>query len=253
MRTPAFLSQQPSPSVEHNDGTTLNSPRPVTQLKAFLTITCAILVTHALCAQSQLTTLDFNGLTAMADIPGSPVPISARLSDQFLRSQGVLFSSDSGSPYVAVVSFPDGNIGIASVDADNRLSYSRDYNAGFSIGFFLPSDPSVMAATDQVSIRFNSRGQIALIAAMETFDADGQRISGDYRLTGQGDYPLANGPYENGPAIHSARFSGPVGWDDLTFNSALTPVPEPSAFALGALGALLLLAGARLRARQIRS
>ena len=199
------------------------------------------------CAQSQLTTLDFNGLTSMADIPGSPVPLSARLSNQFLGSQGVLFSSDSGSPYVAVVSFGDGNTGIASVDADNRLSY----DTGFSIGFFLPSDPSVMAATDQVSIRFNSRGQILQVAAMQTFDADGLLISGDYRLTGQGDYPLANGPFPSGPVIHSAQFSGGVGWDDLTFNAALTPVPEPSAVALGALGALVILAGAWLRNRSI--
>ena len=250
MKTPASSSQQPNPTANHNDRTTVGFPGPVTQLKAFLTITCAILVTHALYAQSQLTTLDFNGLTAMADIPGSPVPVSARLSDQFLGSDGVLFNSDSGSPYVAVVSFGDGNIGIASVDADNKLSYDRD--TGFSVAFFLPSDPSILAATDQVSIRFNSRGRIDQIAAMETFDADGLRISGDYRLTGQGDYPLANGPYPSGPVIHSARFSGGVGWDDLTFSAALSPVPEPSVLAIGALGAVLLLA-ARLRARQIRS
>src|SRR5438093_4077482 len=117
MKTPASSSQQPNPTANHNDRTTVGFPGPVTQLKAFLTITCAILVTHALYAQSQLTTLDFNGLTAMADIPGSPVPVSARLSDQCLGSDGVLFNSYSGSPYVAVVSFGDGNIGIASVDS----------------------------------------------------------------------------------------------------------------------------------------
>ena len=217
-----------------------------TEFKVLLPLICATLVTHAVSAQAQPVTLDFDGLSGMPDLPGSPVPDFAQLSNQFLSSQGVLFRSDSGSPYVAVVSFGNGNIGIASVDADRRLSY----DTGFSIAFFLPSDPSVMAATDQVSIRFNSRGRIDQVAAMQTFDVDGMLISGDYRLTGQGDYPLANGPYPGGSVIHSARFSGGVGWDDFTFNAALTPVPEPSTLALAAFGVLVALGGGGARLRK---
>src|SRR5436190_3511600 len=102
-------------------------------------MTSVLIGAYALSASAQSVTLDFNGLTGMPDAPGSPVPASARLSDQFLAEHGILFASDSGSPYVAVVSLGGGNNAIGSVDANGLLAY----DAGFHVDFFLPSNPLI--------------------------------------------------------------------------------------------------------------
>jgi hypothetical protein len=52
-------------------------------------------------ARAELMVIDFEGLSAMTFISGNPIPPSAQLSDTFLFTHGVRFSS--GSPYVAVV------------------------------------------------------------------------------------------------------------------------------------------------------
>jgi len=206
------------------------------RLQAGLVVVCASLVAQAACAQGGLVTLDFDGLTAMPDVAGSLVPASAQLSDQFLSSQGLRFQSASGSPYVAVVSLGNGNNGIAAVDADQRLSYD---SGTISVEFFLPSDSSVPAATDQIRIWISARGLLNQVGSMQTFDGAGGLISGDFGQAGPWDFPLNNGPFPDGAVIHSAQFWGSVAWDNLAFNSSLVAIPEPSIYALLAVGLLL--------------
>jgi hypothetical protein len=186
----------------------------------------------------------------MTDTPGSPVPAFARLSNQFLAQYGIVFVSDSGSPYVAVVSLGDGNNAIGSVDANGLLAY----DAGFSVEFFLPSSPSVAAGTDRFSAGFNARGMIPRIAAIQGFDLDGNLITGNYFGTAEvgnegtvGIGPLPSPP-EDPLLFHSVRFMGgslgEVAWDNFSFSQPVTPVPEPSVLVLGALGMALAYGGA---------
>jgi len=67
------------------------------------------------------------------------VPVAAQLSEQLLRSHGVVFTSESGMPYVAVVNLglghaTSGTNGMGGVDAQNRLQYTTPVRANF----FLP-------------------------------------------------------------------------------------------------------------------
>ena len=208
-------------------------------LQIGLVLAGVVLLARTAGAQGQLVTLDFDGLTGMPDVPGSLVPAFAQLSDQFLSSQGIRFRSASGSPYVAVVSLGNGNNVIAAVDAEQRLSYDNQGN-GFTIEFFLPSNPSAPAATDQIRIWISGRGLLLQVGSMQTFDRTGGLISGDFGQAGPGDFPLGNGPFPEGAVIHSAQFWGGVAWDNLAFNPALAPIPEPSTCGLFALGLLLV-------------
>ena len=200
--------------------------------------------------------IDFNSLPGMTDAPGSLVPAFARLSNQFLASQGILFASDSGSPYVAVVSLGGGNNAIGSVDAGGLLAY----DAGFHVDFFLPSDPSVPAGTDQFFARFNARGMIGRIAELEGFGLDGNYITSDFSGTvkqgnegtvGFGPFPS---PPEEPALFHSIRFaSGPpfeVAWDDFRFSQPVTPVPEPSTLAVIGLAMAAVYGRACFRRKQ---
>ena len=192
----------------------------------------------ALDASAQITTLDFEGLPAMTFISGNPVPAFAQLSSQFLTTHGLLFSSDSSSPFVAVVGLGSGHAtsgvnGIGGVDSSGLLSYATP----FRVGFFLPSDPAIFATTDFVSIRgdllpFGSRE-----VTLQAFDAFGNLLGSDTQID---DHALTLSVSHAG--IHSIRISevDTVAWDDLRFGP-LVAVPEPSSIVLAGLGGLALL------------
>ena len=174
---------------------------------------------------AQPVTIDFQGLAPMAAVPGSPVPLASQLSDQFLSSHGLLFQSESVSPYVALVDLGGGGVGIGSVDDNHNLSYET----GFRINFFLPGQPSVSAATDFASIHPAANTVIGIAYAMSAFDVEGTLLSGDFNITTQGS-PLNIG--FPGAEIHSLQLFGRIAFDDVTFNTPLVAVPEPSLFAL---------------------
>jgi hypothetical protein len=187
-------------------------------------------------AASELVTIDFQNFAPMQAIAGSPVPAESQLSNQLLASQGVSFYSESASPFVAVVDLGGGGIGIAGVDDNHNLSYGTL----FRINLFMPSQPNVPAATDFVSIHPAAGSPLGFAYAITAFDVDETYLSGDFNLTLQG--APVNVSWANAE-IHSVQVFGSIAFDDFTFNSPLTPVPEPSILAIILLPAVLCLAG----------
>jgi hypothetical protein len=194
---------------------------------------------------AQPVTVDFENFSGISFFDGTPVPGSAQLSSQLLSSHGLIFNSDSGSPFVAVVSLganhaTSGINGIGGVDSSGSLSYST----AFRIGFFLPSNPSTPAITDFVSIRGDLIANGNHPVSLEAFDMSGALLGTITQIDSQ-PWTLSF----SGRGIHSIRVSQApstfsAAFDDLTFN-ALVAVPEPSTVVLlsvagiGAVGHLL--------------
>ena len=188
----------------------------------------------------QPVTVDFESFNGMSFFGGTPVPASAQLSSQLLSSHGLLFSSDSGSPFVAVVALganhaTSGINGIGGVDSSGLLSYGT----AFRIEFFLPSNPAVPAVTDFFSIRGDLIANGNHPVTLEAFDVTGGLLGSMTQIDSQ-PWTLSFA----GAGIHSVHISqAPVAFsaafDDLTFN-ALVAVPEPSAFALLGIGAIAM-------------
>src|SRR2546422_1945722 len=93
-------------------------------------------------------TIDFEGLPGMPNAI-VPVPTSSQLSDQFLSTLGVQFSS--GSPYVAVVDLgfghpTSGRNAIGGTTPGGLLTYNAAYPIVAT--FFDPSNPTTPGITD---------------------------------------------------------------------------------------------------------
>jgi len=174
-------------------------------------------------ASAQLMHIDFEGFSAMPflDIQ-HPIPPNARLSDAFLFTHGVRFSS--GSPFVAVVDLgvghaTSGTNGIGGSTPEGLLTYDKNFPIVMS--FFDPNDPSRPAVTDFVSVRGDEHGEGQSIT-LKAFDVDGNLIA-FFTTTNVGGETLS----VSAPGIHSVQFLGTedhhgVALDDLTFNS-VTP------------------------------
>jgi hypothetical protein len=188
----------------------------------------------------QSVTVDFENRSGMSFFGGTPVPESAQLSGQLLSSHGLAFTSDSSSPFVAVVNLGanhavSGINGIGGVDSSGLLSYST----AFRVEFFLPFNPSAPAATDFVSIRGDLIANGNHPVTLEAFDLSGALLGATTQIDSQ-PWTLSY----SGPGIHSIRVSQApsafsAAFDDLTFNP-LVAVPEPSTLALLSTGGLSL-------------
>jgi hypothetical protein len=195
--------------------------------------------------------VDFEGLPSMPFVAGNPIPTSARLSDGFLTTFGVRFSS--GMEYVAVVELGAGHAtsgvnGIGgSTDAGNLT-----YNMAFPVtaSFFDPANPSIQAITDFVSVRGDLIGNSSESPTLFAYGVNGELIGSDSELDTGGQTMSISVP-----GIHSVRFSGVaqpdtgiggVALDDFGFNE-VTVVPEP---ASGVLLVALVAGGAMLPRRR---
>lgn len=202
------------------------------------------------------TTITFETLPGMGNAPGAVVPSASQLSNQFLASDGVSFSSGAG--YVAVVDHVSGcgasctptppNI-IGGVAADGRLSYSTPITASF----FSTSDPSVMATTDFVRVLGDLRPLRSGTIFLEAYDRFGNLL-------------LSTSAADDGPdgtgaslslsiaGIHSVRFysdNQTVGFDNFEFGELVaSAVPEPASWALMIAG--FGLVGGTIRRRRVR-
>jgi hypothetical protein len=170
--------------------------------------------------QAELIVLDFEDLSAMPHTPPLvPIPPQARLSDAFLSTHGVRFSS--GSPYVAVVDLGAGQAasginGISGSTPTGLLTYDRAFPIVAS--FFDPSNPFMPAVTDFVSVRGDRAGAGQSIT-LNAFDVNGNLIT-SFTATDSGGTILS----VSASGIHSVQFlgtqdsGGGVALDDFTFN-----------------------------------
>lgn len=177
----------------------------------------------------QIVTLDFDGLPGMANRPAANFPpgdfvaSAFRLSDQFLGSHGLLFSSESNADFVAVVNavpVPSGMNGIGGVTS----SYGLDYKVPLDIAFFAPGDRSRPAATDFVSIKGDTAPLGSGTVTFEAFDLSGVVL---VTITEVDDHPIVF-TFAH-PGIHRIRLTqtnGKVAYDDLSF-SAPIPIGQP--------------------------
>lgn len=208
-----------------------------------------------LCATAHATVITFeelpNGLTAMPNA-FSAVPVNSRLTNQYLASNGVSFTSLGG--FAALVDHGAGN---PTASAPNIIGGSTtagimDYSAPISIAFFDIANTSIKAVTDFFTIQGDwfplGTGQVFATA----FGVDGTVLGStsdtDNKIFG------VSGPVLqfNFSGIHSVTVSsdnGTVGFDQLEYGALVSvsnpnEVPEPSSLGLmlAAFGAFGLIA-----------
>lgn len=189
------------------------------------------------------------GLVAMTNAPGTLVPTSGQLANQYLASDGVSFASLGG--FAALVNHGAGNPTasnpniIGGTTADGRLSY----NAAITISFFDVANASTKAVTDSFRIQGDwvplGSGQVFATAYDAIGNALGSTSDTDNKVFGVSGPVLQFGI----AGIHSVVISsnnGTVGFDQLEYGT-LTPVPEPEAWALLAAGLVVVAVMARRR------
>jgi hypothetical protein len=196
------------------------------------------------------------GLTAMSNSPGSTVPTSAQLSNQY-EPDGVLFGSTS--PFVAVVDIggssasPPNSIG--GVTSDGLLSYADPV-----IFTFVQPGTTTAGVTTDVSITADADGIGAQFATLTAFDIKGNVL--DSQTLDDVGGEIWNIDL---PGIHSAEFTFPttsdgtpttgtpfgngtgIALDNLTFGTvtaagstgpAAVPLPTAAWTGLALLGLL---------------
>jgi hypothetical protein len=227
----AFQELEPrirSPSMESTPRTRMRPvapavavPRPTGQATRCLLITLALVSAAA----AQVTTVDFEGLSSMANSPGSSVPLVARLHDQLLSTVGIVFQSESTNSYVAVV-----NIGAGTSSPVNAIggvggTGALSYNTPVLVEFFLPASPSTPAVTHFVSIRNDTIPLASGTMTLQAFDASGALLGTDTQTDNRS---LTLSVTNTG--IHSIRISetsGTIAFDDLRFGEPLVAADQP--------------------------
>lgn len=182
---------------------------------------------------------------AMLNSPGSTVPVAAQISNQFLASDGVSFSSGGG--YLAAVELGtgtfSGHIGVGGTTSTGQLTYSGDY---FIATFFNPANLLELGVTNFVSVRGDTVPDGSTVT-FSAFDINNNLLGSDTQTETTGGHLFSL----SFAGIHSVKFSGSgtVALDDFTFNAVTSaaPVPEPSSIAMWGLGALGLMFARRKR------
>jgi hypothetical protein len=219
-------------------------------IKAILAIAA---MTVAGQAQATLITFEEAVLSAMDNSPGSAVPIGAQLSNQFLATDGVSFTSGAGYAAVANHGFPaltptPPNI-IGGTNADGTLNYA----APISASFFTTANPLILATTNSVSVLGDLFGLGSGSVTLSAFDYLGNFLGS---VTDTDNKPQGSGPILtlNLTGIHSVTFSstsGTVGFDNFQFGE-LTAAPVPGAIVGAGLPGLLMALGGLIAWRRRR-
>lgn len=195
--------------------------------------------------------IDFDSLPGMFNSPGSTVPVASQLSDGFLSTLGVSFSS--ATDYVAVVIHsPDPTVSMPNVIGGVTAGGGLSYGTPIDITFFDPADATTKGVTDFISIRGDQFPLPGATATMEVFDISGNSLG----LTSASDSSVGLTLSLSFPGIHSVRltqnsasiFDGTIGFDNLSFNT-VQAVSAPATVWLLTSGLLVLAVGLRTRPR----
>ncbi len=194
------------------------------------------------------------GLTPMLNSPGIPVPTGSRLTDQYLASSGVSFTSQAG--YAALVDH-----GIGNPTASNRnviggasSGGALSYTTPITISFFDTGNTSIRAVTGSFRIQgdwFPLPGGSVFATA---YDAAGN-VLGSTSDTDDKVFGVAGPVLQfNIAGIHSVMISGDsgtVGFDQLEYGaltavgSGTSVIPVPAAVWLFGTGLVGLFAFSR--------
>ena len=185
---------------------------------AALPVALALVVLTGSDVRAQPILIDFEQVPGMSNAPGATIPEQSRLSDAYLTSHGVRFSS--GSPFVAVVvhggSTPSGTQIIGGSTPEGRLTYQNTFPI---VAEFFDATGVVPYAVSTVSIM----GDLSCISGtktLEAFDVHGTML-GSVQQPDCNFAPMVI----NAAGIHRVRMysqSATVGFDDLRFD---TPAP----------------------------
>lgn len=171
-----------------------------------------------------------NGLAAMGNAPGAAIPTNSQLTNQYLASSGVSFTSQAG--YAALVNHGGGNptASVPNIIGGTTSSGGLDYNAPITISFFDVANTSTKATTDTFKIQGDwfplGSGQVFATAFGIQGNVLGTTSDMDNKVFG------VSGPVLQFSlsGIHSVVISGnngTVGFDQLEYGT-LTPVPVSS-------------------------
>lgn len=205
------------------------------QMSKVILITSAILGITT--SPSLAITINFDNLSGGMGftLTGQPVPSEAQISDRFLETSGIVFGSDSSGVALVNLGFGHAASGSNGIGANNNgiLSYSHPIFASF----FLPSNPSVKAVTNFVSITPDRWPDPTKSLLLEAFGVDGNLL-GSFSAFDPSPLSIAV------EGIHSVKITGngTAAFDDFTFDDVAPAVsesvPEPtSVFGLLVLGA----------------
>jgi len=228
----------------------------MTHLSPILRASCAAaacLVATSAQAAVNLITFEEPVLTAMGNSPGAAVPVGAQLSDQFLGTLGVTFSSGAGYAAVAVHGHPTGTPTAPNILGGTNAFGGLDYGALITASFFDPANASNKATTDHVKVLGEWIGLGFGTVTLSAYDRFGVLLG---QVSDTDDKPAGSGPVLelNLAGIQYVTFSGDtgtVGFDNFEFNTVRpvsAGVPEPATWSLMIAGFGLL--GASLRRRR---
>lgn len=217
----------------------------------------ALLVCVPASAANTLITFEEPGLTGMSNSPGAAVPVGSQLSNQFLSTLGVSFSSGAG--YVAVVNhYPDplATPSPPNVIGGTNAGGTLNYDAAITASFFWPANTAIKATTDFVQVLGDRYPVGSGGATLSAYDISGVLI-GSVFAPDTGAYGTGLTLTLNIAGIHSVSFvgnNGTIAFDNFEFG-ALTPVtqvPEPASWAMMIMGLGIVGLGMRRQRVQVR-
>ena len=209
-------------------------------LRAGLSIT-GILFLLIPCYSAEAVMIDFDSLPGMTNEVAALVPEESRLTDAFLSSHGVSFTSAAG--YVAVVNHGDPTPSPPNIIGGVRENGQLSHGTYIDFAFFYPSNSAIAGVTDFVSIRGELRPYPGATATMTAYSISGEVLGS---VTAD-DCEVGLTLSLSLPGIHCVRLTqdsaipgwsdGSIGFDNLMFNTVI-PVFEMIPGDLNADGAV---------------